>query len=164
MKQPVKITLISAGVGLLTLGVIATAMVRAQTVSSGVDTALPSDTVTAATTTTPTPSTTTTVNRHQQRLDEMAQTLGITSDQLKSELQSGKQFYQIAAEHGMTYDKLKTQQDEKVKARLDDMVKVGFLTQDEANTMLQQYQTQSQQSPIFGMGMGHKFRGIGFGF
>lgn len=46
--------------------------------------------------------------------------------------------------------------DTQVKARLDDMVKVGWLTQAEADSMYQQYQTQLQQTPMAGMmGFGH---------
>lgn len=166
MQQPVRIALLSlAGAGLLSLGIWATSAVRAQTsVPSNADEPLPSArtaTVSVATTT-PTASTAAPTNHHQQRLDDLAKLLGITSSQLESERSSGKPFYQIAAEHKVTYDKLTANQDAQYKAQLDDMVKVGYLTQAEADTAYQQYQTQSQQSPMLGLGMGHGFGHHGF--
>ncbi|MFH0829294.1 MAG: hypothetical protein V1907_03905 [Candidatus Kerfeldbacteria bacterium] len=147
MKLPVKIALFIAGAGLATTGFLAMKEVTAE--STGVDTAVTAATTSAALSITPT-----VVDRHQQKLDEMAKLLGITADELKSKLESGKEFYQIAASNGVTYDKLKSDAETKFKARLDDMVKVGFLTQDEANTMLKQYQDNSQNMPMFGMGFG----------
>ncbi|MFH1171279.1 MAG: hypothetical protein V1778_01945 [bacterium] len=146
------------------LSIAATRMVHAQpseTTPVDSEIAVPASStmvIPTATTTTPTqPS-----DRKQKRLDDLAALLGISSAQLQTELQSGKPFYQVAAEHGVTYDKLKTQQDANAKTQLDNMVKVGYLTQDEANTMLQHYQTQQQTMPM-GMLGGHGFHGFGFG-
>ncbi len=166
MKQSVKMTLFSvAGAGIIALGVWGvTAATHAAALNlNGADQELPTASTTANITT---PSATTPeVDRHQQRLDAMANLLGITSSQLQTELESGKQFYQIAAEHGITYDKLKADKDTRVKARLDDMVKVGYLTQAEADAAYQQYQTQAQQTPLGGtMGFGHGFHMHGSGF
>ncbi len=85
----------------------------------------------------------------QHRLEDQAADLGISADDLKAELASGKPFYQIAAEHGVTYDDLKAKQLEQRKTRLDDMVKVGFLTQAQADAAYQQ-----AQSTIFIGGFG----------
>lgn len=158
MKLPVKIALFIAGAGLATTGFLAMKSVRAE--STGVDTA-----VTATTTDSTSSAAPTVVDRHQQKLNDMATFLGITADELKSELESGKEFYQIAASNGVTYDTLKSDAETKYKARFDDMVKVGFLTQDEATAMLKQYQDNSQNMPMFGMdfGMGRGFHhGPGF--
>ncbi len=161
MKHRLSIALLAAGAGLLTtIGIWATTATHAATSPlSGVDQQVPAVSMTA-TTTAPTPM----GNHHQQKLAAMAELLGITSDQLQTELQSGKEFYQIAAEHGVTYDKLKANQDSVYKARLDDMVKVGYLTQAEADAAYAQYQAQVQQAPVGGMmGFGHGFHhGLGF--
>jgi len=101
--------------------------------------------------------------RHGKNLDEMATLLGLTTAQLQTELNGGKEFYQIAAEHGVTYDKLQANRTERHKARLDDMVKVGFLTQAQADTMLKNYQDQAATMPMMGMGMGGGFGGHGPG-
>jgi len=164
MKHPLKIAALSlAAIGLTTIGIWSATAARAETATPAVDTQVSSDSV-ASTAATTAPSTTTTepsVDRHQERLTEMAALLGIPPDQLQTELNSGKEFYQIAAEHGVTYDKLVANRDAAYQAKLDDMVKVGFMTQDEANTMYQQYQTKAQQMPMFGMGFGHHGHGLG---
>lgn len=168
MKQPKKIALLSMGAGLVALGIWATTAARAATTSSDVD--RPLTTTSAATATTDTNTSTIApstawMGHHQQRLADMAAVLGITTDQLQTELQSGKEFYQIAAGHGVTYDKLKANAESKFKARLDDMVKVGFLTKDEASTMLKQSQDNAAQTPMLGMiSLGRGFHGHGFGF
>ncbi len=77
------------------------------------------------------------VFRHGPKLDTIAEKLGITADELKKELDADKPFYQIAAEHGMTYVKLQEQHKAELKTKLDDMVKVGFMTQDEADKILE---------------------------
>lgn len=151
----------AAGIGLTALALTATTMVHAQSATGDVE--VPASAVVTDDTTIPTTTSTTTPtipDHEQRRLNEMASLLGMTPTDLQNALQSGKPFYQIAAEHGVTYDKLQAQRETQFKARLDDMVKVGYLTQAEANTMLQQYQTQAQQMPMGGMGFGHH----GFGF
>ncbi|MFH0804921.1 MAG: hypothetical protein V1916_01865 [Patescibacteria group bacterium] len=164
MKHPLKIAALSlAAIGLITIGIWSATAARAETATPAADTQVTADSI-SATAVTAAPSTTITepsVDRHQERLTEMAALLGITTDQLQTELNSGKEFYQIATVHGVTYDQLVANRDAEYKARLDDMVKVGFLTPDEATTMYQQFQTQAQQMPMFGMGFGHHGHGFG---
>ncbi len=158
MNLSAKVALVLAGAGLATAGAFATKSVLAET--SPVDSQ-----VSVATTTATPPVGMPIAGKHQERFDEMAALLGMTSTELQTELASGKEFYQIAAAHGVTYDKLKSNAEAKHKARLDDMVKVGFLTQDQADAMLKQYQDNSQNMPMFGMGMGMErgfHHGIGF--
>lgn len=90
--------------------------------------------------------------KHQAKLDETAKLFGMSVDDLQKELKSGKQFYQIAAEHGVTYDKLKADRLAEIKTKLDDMVKVGFMTQTEADQI---YQQQESQPMMGGFGFGH---------
>ncbi len=162
MKQSKSIALLSIGAGLIALGIWAATAARAATTSSNVDQPLSTTSVAAAGTSIPS---TTRLGHHGQRLKETAKLLGLTTDQLQTELQSGQEFYQIAAARGVTYDKLKANAESQFKTRLDDMVKVGFLTKDEASAMLKQYQDNAAQMPIPGlMGPGGGFRGHGFGF
>lgn len=161
MKHPRTIGLLVVGLAVGAASAIALTGVHAQSVDSPAATDTETTTIatvtTAATTTTPTAPR---ENHRQQKLDTMAKLLGITSAQLQTELQSGKPFYQIAAEHGVTYDKMKANADTQHKARLDDMVKVGYLTQAEADTALKNFQANSANMPMMGMGFGHH----GFGF
>lgn len=85
---------------------------------------------------------------HGDKPDEAAKLFGITTDDLRKELQSGKPFYQIAAEHGVTYDKLREQRKVDLKTRLDDMVKVGFMTQAQADEIL----NKADEAPMLGFG------------
>lgn len=147
--------IVLAGAAILTtIGIV-----RAQTPDTvpAVDTEVstsPSATVTATESTTPT-TPTTPLERHQAMFEERAKLLNMSADDLKSELESGKPFYQIAAEHGVTYDTLKANRLSDIKTKLDDMVKVGFMTQDEANQIYAQAQSQPM---IDGIGFGHGMR------
>ncbi|GEM_PF-4829243 len=49
--------------------------------------------------------------RQQARLNEFAQILGITTDELQTEFKSGKQPLQIAQEYGLSKDQLKQKMD-----------------------------------------------------
>lgn len=147
MTKTVKVSLLSLAVlGLTAAGLWLTTGARAADIQTA-DAATTTESVTA----TAVPSMGM-ADRHQQHLEAMADLLGVTAEELQTELQSGKEFYQIAASHGVTYNTLKANEETQVKNRLDDMVKVGFLTQDQADTMLQQYQTKSQEMPIPGLG------------
>lgn len=159
MKQRADIGLVALGAGILTVGIWAATSVFAASTQSTVDMPVSSVTTTAATTIPAMPM----AAHHHQRLNETAELFGITADELTSALQSGKEFYQIAAEHGVTFDKLKANREQEVKARLDDMVKVGYLTQEQADKQWKLFQEREEEMPMM-MGMGgHHFRGHGFG-
>ncbi|MBI5467435.1 MAG: hypothetical protein HY975_04465 [Candidatus Kerfeldbacteria bacterium] len=149
MKHAGKIAVIAAGIGLASLGLIGTSMVRAETTTN------------TSTTTTAT----TMADRHQAHFADLAEQLGVTTDQLQTEMDSGKEFYQIAAAHGVTYAELKASRETDMKARLADMVKVGFLTQAEADSQLKLYQERADEGLFLGgpMGGGKHIRGHGFG-
>lgn len=95
---------------------------------------------------------------HGAHLEQMAEDLGMSVDELKQEVATGKPFYQIAAEHGKTFDTFKSSRLEDMQARLDDMVKVGYMTQEQADAELQKM----ENMPMVGMGGHHGF-GRGFG-
>lgn len=140
-------------------GVIALAtigIVRAQTANTNTS----GDTQVTATTNTNTANTNQSATqpcsgKHQAKLDEMTKLLNMSTADLQKELDSGKQFYQIAAEHGVTYDKLNADRLSELKTKLDEMVKVGFMTQSEADQI---YQQQESQPMMDGFGFGHGMR------
>lgn len=146
MHRSTKLALAAAGISLATVGAIATTSARAATSET-------SDTSTTTSTTA-----TTTQNRMRlhdtERLSDMASLLGITTDQLQTELDSGKEFYQIAAAHGVTYDKVVANQKTEYQTKLDDMVKVGYITQAQADTFMKNWETRAAESPMLGLGFG----------
>ena len=81
--------------------------------------------------------------RNQARLNEFAQILGLTPDDLQSQLKSGKQPLQIAIEHGITKDQLKQKMDnyhqrmlKNIRQQLSDQVTAGQLTQEQMDAKL----------------------------
>lgn len=89
--------------------------------------------------------------RHQERLEEKATLFNMSVGDLEKEIEAGKPMYQIAAEHGVTYDTMKSKHLSEIKTRLDDMVKVGYMTQAQADEIYQQSQTQPMMD---GLGFG----------
>ncbi len=149
MKQPIKNSLLGlAGVGILSLGLWSAANVHAAT----------------ATTNTSTSTTATNVSERGpgsgRHLTDMAEILGMSTTELQTALDSGQEFYQIAAAKGVTYASLSAKQLAAYTAKLADMVKVGYLTQAESDTFLAQYKSQAALSPegMPGMGFGHHGR------
>lgn len=72
-----------------------------------------------------------------RNLDGVANSLGITTDQLKTELQSGKKIQDIVTEHGMTADQFRQKMLELKKYEISKAVTDGKMTQDQANKILQ---------------------------
>lgn len=135
-------TVLAGSLALATLGVV-----RAQSMPTTVTTAVTANTSDSVTTAAPM------VGRgvrHQAMLEEHAQKLGLTTDQLQQEIASGKPMYQINAEHGLTYEQTKASHLTDLKARLDDMVKVGYMTQAQADAAY----TEAQNSTMIGSGPG----------
>ena len=69
-------------------------------------------------------------------LDAAASYLGITEEQLRTELQNGKTLAEVAKAHGKTVDGLVDAIVAQAKTKVDAAVKAGKLTQSEANEML----------------------------
>ncbi len=67
---------------------------------------------------------------------ELAETLGLTQDELNAELASGKTLAQIAEAKGVTQDELAAALETSAKAGLDKAVADGVLTQEQADSML----------------------------
>lgn len=72
-------------------------------------------------------------------LDQLAQFLGTDTATLRSEIQSGKSLAQVAEAHGKSRDELKSFLTGQVKAKLDEGVANGRLTQEEADAKLQRF-------------------------
>src|SRR5437870_4118197 len=67
----------------------------------------------------------------KQQLQTIADTLGITTDQLQQEMSSGNSLAQIAQNHGKTADDLINALQDKAKSRLDQAVSAGNIGQDQ---------------------------------
>lgn len=65
----------------------------------------------------------------------LAETLGLTQDELNAELASGKTLAQIAEAKGVTQDELAAALETSAKAGLDKAVADGVLTQEQADSM-----------------------------
>lgn len=72
-----------------------------------------------------------------RNLDGVANVLGMTTDQFKTESQSGKKIQEIVTEHGMTMDQFNQKMLELKKDAISKAVADGKLTQDQANKILQ---------------------------
>jgi len=69
--------------------------------------------------------------------DAIASILGITSDQLKKEIDSGKKLDQIITGHGMTMEQFKQKMLDSQKEKIKQAVSSSQLTQAQADEMLQ---------------------------
>jgi hypothetical protein len=75
-------------------------------------------------------------HHHGPDLDAAAEYLGLTEDELRSELRSGKSLAQIAKAHGRTVEGLVAALVDEAKTKLDAAVAAGRLTREEADSML----------------------------
>jgi len=74
-------------------------------------------------------------------LDAAAKALGIDLDALRTELQSGKTLAEVATAHGIDVQKVIDALTADAKAKLDDAVKAGRITQEQADTRLSEMST-----------------------
>ena len=88
-----------------------------------------------------------------------AQILGLTQEELKSQLQTGKTFAQILQEKGLNLEQFQEKVLEQKKQKLQSMVQAGQITQAQADQRLEQMQV-GQQNCAGGALMGLK---AGFG-
>jgi len=73
----------------------------------------------------------------RQTVDDVAKQLGMTADELKAALKSGKTLAQLAQEKGVSLDSLVTTLDAQRTAKIQQDVQSGKITQDQANQMLE---------------------------
>lgn len=72
-----------------------------------------------------------------RNLDGVASALGLTTDQLKTDMQAGKKIQDIVTEQGMTMDQFNQKMLELKKEAITKAVADGKMTQDQANKILQ---------------------------
>lgn len=84
------------------------------------------------------------------RLDLMAQVLGMSADELKVELKQGKKIEDIAKEKGLTLEQLHQKLLEAKIQEIEQAVKEGKLSQEQADKLIQRLQNAPQ-----GKGFGH---------
>jgi polyhydroxyalkanoate synthesis regulator phasin len=72
-----------------------------------------------------------------RNLDSIANVLGITADQLKTDFESGKKIQDIVTEHGMTMDQFNQKMMELKKDAISKAVTDGKLTQEQANKFME---------------------------
>jgi len=78
--------------------------------------------------------------RKSRNLDNVANALGMTTDELNAEIQSGKNIKQIVTEHGMTMEEFKEKMLELKKAEISQAVADGKITQEQADKFLQRFE------------------------
>lgn len=72
-----------------------------------------------------------------RNLDDMANILGLTSEELKTELESGKNMQDILTGHGLTAEEFRQKMQEQREAQIARDVADGKITQEQADKMLQ---------------------------
>ncbi|MDD2553901.1 MAG: hypothetical protein PHP51_04955 [Desulfotomaculaceae bacterium] len=72
-----------------------------------------------------------------QILDDLAGILEMTADELKAEMDAGKKLDEIAADRGLTMEQVQEKMKETAKARIQQKVTDGKITQERADQMLQ---------------------------
>jgi hypothetical protein len=92
----------------------------------------------------------------------VAEALGIDTETLTSELQSGKSIADLAAEYGIDLATITASAQAGMEAHLSDLVAAGVLTQAQADAHLSQMQEHWAQMPMFsGSGFGMMLGGHG---
>jgi len=97
---------------------------------------------------------------HGRNLDGIASILGITADELKAEIESGKTIEEIVTEYGMTMDQVHEKMLELKKAEIAQAVTDGKLTQEQADQILERLE-QGPKGQGFGGFGGRGLRGPG---
>src|SRR5215217_1409970 len=98
-------------------------------------------------------------------LEAAAKALGIDVDELRTELQSGKTLAELATAHGIDVQKVIDALTADAEAKLDEAVKAGRLTEEQADSRLSEMTNRlqdlvNQQLPFPGKGgPGHRGRG-----
>jgi len=88
------------------------------------------------------------------RPDNIAQILGMTAEELQTQLKAGTTLEQIASNKGVTLDQLKEKLLAKTKTELDNQVSQGKLTAEQAQSMLTRLQSMDLSKLGAGSGMG----------
>ena len=102
-------------------------------------------------------------NMRQTIWEAAAKSLGLTTDQLAAEFQAGKTLSQVAKEHNVEMATLQKALTDAQKAALDKAVADGWLTQKQADLMLDHMDDMWQAFGDSGFGPGRWMMGPGWG-
>ncbi|MBT9130664.1 MAG: hypothetical protein DDT40_00588 [candidate division WS2 bacterium] len=97
--------------------------------------------------------------RLEYMLQKKATILGITVEELKKELNSGKTFLDLAKARGITEEQLRAKMLEFQKVRLQELVIAGRITQEQADQMLAAMIQHQNLAPCPTCGRGFGFPG-----
>jgi hypothetical protein len=88
----------------------------------------------------------------EKMLDQKAEILNLTTDELQAKLDEGKTFIEIAEEQGVTYTDIQNYMNAQFEENLQARVDSGFLTQEQAD----QFRTQHNENSgtMLGLGLG----------
>jgi hypothetical protein len=92
---------------------------------------------------------------HPYMVQAFAEKLGLSADELQSELTAGKTMWQVAQEQGLSDDEIRTTMQEAAKQAITKMVADGVITQQQADWMLQRMGGMLQNGFGFGSGPCH---------
>ncbi|ACV64978.1 hypothetical protein Dtox_4314 [Desulfofarcimen acetoxidans DSM 771] len=92
--------------------------------------------------------------QHSNPMEGITEILGITADDLQTQLKAGTTLEEIAISKGTTLDALKTQLITNTKAELDAQVSEGKITSEQAQSMLSKMQSMDLSKLGAGPGMG----------
>ena len=95
--------------------------------------------------------------------DAITKLLGMNQSEIQAKRQGGESLSQIASDKGVDQQKLVDTLAQAHKERLDQAVKDGYLTQDQANDRLE-WMKQNVESKVNNTGSGFGHRGFGRGF
>lgn len=91
-------------------------------------------------------------NRHEKKQEEtenrlihQAEILGISVEELETELQAGKKFQELAEEAGLSKEYIQERIEEQIKIHLDSLVANGEITQEQADDRLEKMQNRHEQ-------------------
>jgi hypothetical protein len=92
----------------------------------------------------------------EKMLDQKAEILNLTADELEAKLDEGKTFVEIAEEQGVTYTDIQNHMNAQFEENLQARIDSGFLTEEQADQLREQHSEQdgSMMGMVMGEGMG----------
>ncbi|MFA6391522.1 MAG: hypothetical protein WCW66_02035 [Patescibacteria group bacterium] len=89
----------------------------------------------------------------EKMLDQKAEMLKLTVDELQAKLDEGKTFIEIAEEQGVTYTDIQSNMNAQFEENLQARIDSGFYTEEQAEQLRAQHEENSGN--MHGMGMGN---------
>lgn len=100
----------------------------------------------------------------EKMLDQKAEILNLTADELEAKLDEGKTFVEIAEEQGVTYTDIQNYMNAQFEENLQARIDSGFLTEEQADQLREQHNEQdgAMMGMVMGGGMGMRRGGMHF--